>query len=36
MVFTARLPKGRYLLLSSSTGDDGFVLPKAYAEFTVE
>jgi hypothetical protein len=35
MVFTARLPKGRYLLLSREPGDKPALLPKEYADFTV-
>jgi hypothetical protein len=35
MVFTARLPKGRYLLLSRASGKNPTLLPKEYADFTV-
>jgi hypothetical protein len=35
MVFTARLPTGRYLLVSRTAGDNPSLLPKEYAVFTV-
>ena len=35
MVFSGALPKGRYLLLSRAKGE-GDVLPKEYAEFTIQ
>jgi hypothetical protein len=35
MVFTSRLPKGRYLLLSRTPGDKPALLQKEYADFTV-
>jgi hypothetical protein len=37
MVFNARLPKGRYLLLSTDTRDDQrTLLPNEYAEFSIK
>ena len=36
MVFNARLPKGRYLLLSRTAGDARTLLPNEYAAFTVK
>jgi hypothetical protein len=36
MVFTARLPKGRFLLLGRTAGDNPTLLPNEYADFTVK
>jgi hypothetical protein len=36
MVFTARLPKGRFFLLSRTAGDNPTLLPNEYADFTVK